>query len=133
MEKMYRDFTVCENCGETCYLGNKYCEDCANKLVAEKEKELEEVKLHRTQILNFGKRTKKVVIANPYGEDCVVYNQEDQDKISLALEQLEKVKEILIQNADEIGEEYKEDYFMISLGNVKNIINNQIRQLKEMK
>lgn len=50
-----------------------------------------------------------------------------------AIEQLEKVKEILIQNADEIGEEYKEDYFMISLGNVKNIIDNQIKQLKEKK
>lgn len=60
-------------------------------------------------------------------------NRKHQDKISFALEQLEKVKEILIQNADEIGEEYKEDYFMISLGNVKNIIDNQIKQLKEMK
>lgn len=64
--------------------------------LAEKDKELEEVKQHRTQILNFGKRTKKVVIVNPYGEDCVVYNQEDQDKISFAVEQLEKVKENLI-------------------------------------
>lgn len=27
-----RDFTVCENCGGNCYLGNKYCEDCANEL-----------------------------------------------------------------------------------------------------
>lgn len=50
-----------------------------------------------------------------------------------AIEQLEKVKEILIQNADEIDEEYKEDYFMISLSNVKNIIDNQIKQLKEGK
>lgn len=27
-----RDFTVCENCGGNCYIGNKYCEDCANEL-----------------------------------------------------------------------------------------------------
>ena len=47
-----------------------------------------------------------------------------------AIEELEKVKETLIQNADEIGEEYKEDYFMISLGNIKRIIDQQIKSLK---
>lgn len=34
MEKPYRDFTVCETCGERCYLGNRFCEDCANELYA---------------------------------------------------------------------------------------------------
>lgn len=34
MEKLYRDFTVCEICGERCYLGNRFCEDCANELYA---------------------------------------------------------------------------------------------------
>lgn len=33
MEKMYRDFTICEKCGERCYLGNRFCEDCANELL----------------------------------------------------------------------------------------------------
>lgn len=32
MEPLYRDFAVCENCGEHCYLGNRFCEDCANDL-----------------------------------------------------------------------------------------------------
>ena len=85
MEKMYRDFTVCENCGETCYLGNKYCEDCANKLVAEKEKE--------------------------------------KDKISFTVEKLEKVKRQIIE--DTVWELTYED--------VLGIIDNQIKQLKEMK
>lgn len=56
--------------------------------------------------------------------------EKDKEQNQKALEQLEKVKGILIQNADEIGEEYKEDYFMISLGNVKNIIDQQINKLK---
>ena len=47
-----------------------------------------------------------------------------QDKISFCIEQLEKVKEKLIQN---------EDCYMISLGTIKNIINDQIKQLKERK
>ncbi len=72
-------------------LFNGYVE--AKRQLAEKDAELEEVKQTRTQILNFGKRTKKVVIVNPYGEDCVVYNQEDQDKIEFTIEKLEKVKE----------------------------------------
>lgn len=56
--------------------------------------------------------------------------EKDKEQNQKAIEQLEKVKGILIQNADEIGEEYKEDYFMISLGNVKNIIDQQINKLK---
>ena len=32
MEPLYRDFTVCKNCGANCYLNNSYCEDCANEL-----------------------------------------------------------------------------------------------------
>ena len=31
-EEFFRDFTLCQRCDKTCYLGNKYCEDCANKL-----------------------------------------------------------------------------------------------------
>lgn len=34
MEPLYRDFTVCETCGGQCYLGNRFCEDCANELYA---------------------------------------------------------------------------------------------------
>ena len=30
--ELYRDFTVCKNCGATCYSNNFYCEDCANEL-----------------------------------------------------------------------------------------------------
>lgn len=30
--EFYKDFTVCKNCGATCYLNNFYCEDCANEL-----------------------------------------------------------------------------------------------------
>lgn len=32
MEQLYRDFTVCNRCGGRCYLGNDYCEDCANEM-----------------------------------------------------------------------------------------------------
>ena len=109
---------------------NALREDVANKekrivelkkQLAEKEKEIEELKLkldiRAISLQNFN----------------IERMQANQDKISFALEQLEKVKETLIQNADDIGEEYKEDYFMISLGNVKNIINNQINELRNNK
>ena len=109
---------------------NALREDVANKekrivelkkQLAEKEKEIEELKLkldiRAISLQNFN----------------IERMQANQDKISFALEQLEKVKETLIQNADDIGEEYKEDYFMISLGNVKNIINNQINVLRNNK
>lgn len=92
--------------------------------LAEKEKELEEVKQHRTQILNFGKRAKKVVIVNPYGEDCVVYNQEDQDKISFAVDKLVGIQKYISDNAVYIEEE--------SFGReINDFIDNQIKQLKE--
>jgi hypothetical protein len=90
--------------------------------LAEKDAELEEVKQHRTQILNFGKRTKKVVIANPYGEDCVVYNQENQDKISFAVEKLVGVQKYISDNAVYVEEE--------SFGReINDYIDNQIKRL----
>lgn len=107
--------------------------------LAEKEKEIE--KLKGIKIIPApinGEDTKKFlknldrqyfIVVDSNGPQIKVLNQNQK-----AIEQLEKVKETLIQNADEIGEEYKEDYFMISLGNVKNIIDNQIEELKkEMK
>lgn len=53
-----------------------------------------------------------------------------QSQNSKAIEVLEKVREIFIQSADEIGEEYREDYFSLTLGNIKRIINNQITELR---
>ena len=44
MEQQYRDFTVCKKCGGTCYIGNMFCEDCANKLFEEKLDLIEELK-----------------------------------------------------------------------------------------
>ena len=98
--------------------------------LAEKEKEIENIKLCRC-----------VNCTNEYEFmlEGLVEDLEreldkcDQDKISFALEQLEKVKEIFIQNVDAMGVEYRDDYFMLSLGWVKKVIDNQIKQLKEMK
>ena len=56
----------------------------------------------------------------------------EQNNISFAVEQLEKVKEIFIQNVDAIGVEYKDDCcFMLSLGWVKKVIKNQIAELTQ--
>lgn len=61
--------------------------------LAEKEKELEEVKKSKTYIMNFGNKVKEVQVVD-----------DNQDKISFALEQLEKVKED--ENLYEIMFEY---------------------------
>lgn len=103
MEKMYRDFTVCEKCGGACYLGNKYCEDCANNLVADNEEIIEKLK---------DESVKYYCAAFNYKENL---KKQDQDKISFCIEKLEKVKE----------------YAIHIQGGLIDYIDNQIRQLKE--
>lgn len=93
---------------------DKQISDLKSQL-AEKDKEIESLKLERDNAVSCANMFKVAIIENQ--------NQK-------SIEQLEEVKESLIQNADEIGEEYKEDYFMISLGNVKSIIDQQISLLK---
>lgn len=84
---------------------------------AEKEQELEEVKKSKTYIMNFGDKVKEVQVID-----------DNQDKISFAIEQLEKVKAnvnktdkngylIKFANLDERLKFYKE-------------IDNQIKELK---
>lgn len=112
----------------------------AKDIVKQLKHQLEEKKKKIKQLkLNLGMFKSVNEFINNYGIDKArevllqTEKTKHQDKIEFAVEQLEKMKERLIQNADEIGEEYKEDYFMISLGNVKNIIDNQIKQLKDGK
>lgn len=100
------------------------------EIVERKDKEISFANRDKTCIVKQLNDPKAYVLLEDYKEQ---YFKVNQDKISFAVEQLEKVKETLIQNADEIGDEYKEDYFMISLGNVKNIIDNQIKAIKEMR
>jgi chromosome segregation ATPase len=60
----------------------KLCE--LEKQLAEKEKELEEVKKSKTYIMNFGDKVKEVQVVD-----------DNQDKISFALEQLTQAKEYI--------------------------------------
>lgn len=104
--------------------------DSLQKTLVEKDKEIENL-TEELDDKNFCKDFVDLYTENKLKTQML--NENWKDKISFTIQQLEKVKETLMQNADEIGEEYKEDYFMISLGNIKNIIDNQIKQLKEMK
>lgn len=77
-------------------------------------------------------------------EELNVYRKyikvEDQEKISFALEQLEKVKELLLENLydlyskpSEIWDKYGDLYDVVVEGAVNGTIDNQTKQLKEMK
>lgn len=57
-EMLYRDFTVCENCGGNCYLGNKFCEDCANKLFADMTEKYNACQEARKQEIEFSMQDK---------------------------------------------------------------------------
>lgn len=125
MEKMYRDFTVCEKCGGSCYLGNKYCEDCANELVEDTEEIIEKLK---------DESVKYYCAAFNYKENL---KKLDKDKISFCIEKLEKVKDDFFDISNgwylcfRDGTQYMTHNELE--GCVKEIIDNQIKELKEKK
>ena len=106
MEKMYRDFTICENCGERCYLGNRFCEDCANKLYvvekerfqAHKETDCKTIQDQSDLIEKLKSENHALISDNAYQEaDIFELTQklaiQDQDKISFAVEQLTEIRD----------------------------------------
>lgn len=86
--------------------------------LAEKEKELEEVKKSKTYIMNFGDKVKEVQVVD-----------DNQDKISFALDQLEKVKGFVKEN--ESWEIEGSDYSIVYADDVLDEIDNQIEELKK--
>ena len=92
--------------------------------LAEKDKEIERVKQEQTNYYRFGENVKKVTIKTIDGKNFDVYNDGYQDKISFAVEQLEKVKEY----ADI---DYRKHCY-IGAVELDKFIDNQIKQLKEM-
>ena len=94
--------------------------------LAEKE---EEIKKLNNIILLSQLQAPKEQILNILGSQCVQYNP-DQDKISFALEQLEKVKE-LVEEKGEISSPF--GTLKIFASDVDTIINQLITELKEGK
>lgn len=87
--------------------------DQLKQQLAEKEKELEEVKKSKTYIMNFGGKVKEVRVLD-----------DNQDKISFCIEKLEKVKEVALKD-------FELDKSNISLARVLDKIDNQINELKK--
>ena len=86
--------------------------------LAEKQKELEEVKKSRTYIMNFGDKVKEVQVVD-----------NNQDKISFAVEQLENCRLNLIKLLNK-----KRVYLDSSTTDeMDDLFDNQIKQLKEGK
>ena len=115
-----------------------YVNKCENyeQQLAEAE---EEIKKLNNRILVSQLQAPKEQILNILGSQCIQYNPE-QDKLSFALEQLEKVKEILLENLyelyskpSEIWDKYGDLYDVVVEGAVNGTIDNQIKQLKEGK
>jgi len=107
---------------EICNLKNKIKE--LEKQLAEKEKEIEKQN-RRISLLEKYKNDQKTR-ANEYYKQ---YKQANQDKISFAVEQLEKVKAEFVNNVSPVNLSYTE-----YVQEVFNKLNNQIEELKkEMK
>ena len=87
-----------------------------NEELAEKEKEIKQL---NNRILFSQLQAPKEQILNILGSQCIQYNP-DQDKISFAVEHLEKVKENILSNIT----------FGIESVGIMNSIDNQIKQLK---
>lgn len=85
------------------------------KKCQEKEKEIEELKKSKTYIMNFGDKVKEVTI-------------QDQDKISFAVEQLEKVKEYIHKH--KVNPVFA-DRYIIYVKSLNDYIDNQIASLKK--
>ena len=96
------------------------------EVLAEKEKEIEEVKQKQIYYYKFGENCKKVTIKTIDGKSFDVYNNGYEDKIEFAVNQLEKVL-VLIHNAVNID---SPEYDLVGL---YDAVSNQIKQLKEMK
>lgn len=107
--------------------------DRLNKLLAEKDKLLRE---------KFGsfKTTDFIRLCLECGFMVDAKDKDNQDKISFAVEQLEKVKELLLETLydlyskpSEIWDKYGDLYDVVVEGAVNGTIDNQIKRLKEMK
>lgn len=99
--------------------------------LAEKDKEIEDLKAQRRIYLN-----RSVEECNKITDLEFELQHEQQDKISFALEQLEKVKELLkyeIRNASCLLELGEYNCYVAGYENSIEAIDNQIKQLKEMK
>lgn len=121
---------------------NKQFVECQNEnemlkqQLAEKEKEIETLKKcgdteHFYGLLEDKRKENKILIK--------AIEQASQDKISFALEQLEKVKELLLENLydiyskpSEIWDKYGDLYDVVVEGAVNGTIDNQIKAIKEM-
>ena len=107
--------------------------------LAEKDKEIKQL---NNRILFSQLQAPKEQILNILGSQCIQYNP-DQDKISFAVEQLEKVKENLLNFPAVTNEDIKilkkkqKEHFdkrlMDFCKHNLNFIDNQIKQLKEGK
>ena len=99
--------------------------------LAEKEKEIERVKQKQTNYYRFGENVKKVTIKTIDGKNFDVYNDGYQDKISFAVEMLEKVLDTTENILDDAvkNSSLNQSYYDRLLDEVDN----QIKQLKEQK
>lgn len=123
MKKRFELFGNCfNNWIEDHLIGKAYQGLGVENLLNEQDEKIKELE----ETLKLLKITQRYDISELMRENVKLKETQNQK----AIECLEKVKETLIQNADEIGEEYREDYFMINLGNVKRIIDSQISELK---
>ena len=118
LQDMERSKLSWENQYFTLYNTLKNYREVIEKQLAEKD---EEIKQLNNRILISQLQAPKEQILNILGSQCIQYNP-DQDKISFALEQLEKVKENILSNIT----------FGIESVGIMNSIDNQIKQLKEM-
>ena len=110
-------------------IATKWKVEDLQKQLAEKEKEYQSFKKIADENVNY--------LKNRILEETRNHNQ---DKISFAVEQLEKVKELLLENLydlyskpSEIWDEYGDLYDVEVENAVNGTIDNQIKQLKEGK
>lgn len=137
---------ICNNCYNKLYksdeqkyvdiLHKENSELLVNSL-AEKDKQIAELKQQLEEkdeeIAYLTKQVKKFNNeAQKYFEDAYCNDFNNQDKISFAVEQLEKVKEFFLE--EHRDEEIDTDYIITKdAGEIADYLLDQIKQLKEMK
>ena len=110
-----------------------YYKDCEelSKQLAEKEKEIEQ--LHNQRAENFRQRCGLIYESAKYKTELdLIKEQHNQDKISFAVEKLEKVKEFFLE--EHRDEEMDTDYIITKdAGEIADYLLDQIKQLKGVK
>ena len=134
LAEMTEKYNACQEARKLEIEFNKQDKAELKQQLAEKDKEIESLITDLQKALALIKEGREIVDLNDKALE-----RTDQDKISFSVEQLEKVKEslndydiqeILSSSSDPYGEF---DENCVTTDNINTIIDNQIKQLKEMK